>query len=78
MHTGDGSTPTDEVFVQMDVVWAFLSSMTTPDNCSVTFPRHSQVTKLVLVLHNHYFSKIEQDSVSIKFGSGRKPIHKNA
>ena len=49
-YTGDGGTPTDEVFVRMDVIWAFLSSTTTPDNCNVTFPRHSQVTKLVLVL----------------------------
>ena len=51
MYKGDGSTPTDEVFLRMDVILAFLSSMRTPDHYSLMFPKLSQVAKLVLVYH---------------------------
>ena len=50
MYIGNGSTSTDEVFVWVDVIWAFLSSMRTTDYCSLMFPGLSQVAKLILVL----------------------------
>lgn len=46
----EDSTPTDQIFVRMDVIWEFISSMKTPDHCSLVFPRLSKVAKLVLVL----------------------------
>ena len=39
-----------QVFIQMNVIWAFLSLMMTSDRCSLRFPNLSRVARLILVL----------------------------
>ena len=39
-----------QVFIQMNVIWAFLSLMMTSDHCSLRFPNLSRVARLILVL----------------------------
>ena len=39
-----------QTFVRMDVIWAFLSSMKTPDGCNLRFPNLSKVARLILLL----------------------------
>ena len=39
-----------QVFIRMDVIWAFLSSMKTSNGCSLRFPNLSRVARLIWVL----------------------------
>lgn len=39
-----------QTFIRMDVIWAFLSLMKTPDGCKLRFPNLSKVARLILVL----------------------------
>ena len=43
-------TVEDETFIHMDVIWAFLSNMKTPDGCALRFPCLSKVCRLILLL----------------------------
>ena len=43
-----------QIFIRMDVVWAFLSSMKTSNCCTLRFPNLSRVARLIFVLPHSY------------------------
>ena len=49
-EVSEGDESEDSIFIRMDVVWAFLSNVSTGDGCRLKFARLSKVARLVLVL----------------------------